>query len=403
MASKKSPATRKKAKKAKAKKTPAKAKAKAKTLSRGDKLKAALAGDSSAVLLSDQGELWSKPGYYLGTRSLALDRALGIPGYPAGRMVEIFGPPASGKTTLLDVALAETQARGGLGILVDSEHARDLAHMARLGVVLPPPGEDPLAAALHAIENGGPIPLIIVQARTIEEVIDKLNYWSVGGREIMGPGVPVTVGWDSVAGTPTNEELAATSAADKFRASAAKVLKFGMRTSVQNIAESQTVLIVTNQPYAKMAGGYGKGAAEVETYGGDGIKFHASIRIALKPGAKVKARGAADDDWMSDPVGQVSYAQIIKNKMAPPWRRAVVPIMYAHGIDNGWSIWHDCAGKGVTPPANAPIVQNGSWYAVRDELGEYPSWQGRHWGLNELIAEDPELYGRLVEAYQAMG
>ena len=399
---KKTPAKR--TAKAKAKSTPAKKAATGKAVSRADKLRAALAGDQDAVLLSNQGALWSKPGYYIGSRSIAIDRAMGIPGYPAGRMVEIFGPPSSGKTTLVDSAIAECQARGGLAILIDSEHARDLGYMQHLGVVLPPDDQDPLEAALHAIENDLPIPVIIVQCRTIEDVIDKANYWSVAARDIMGPDVPVLLAWDSVAGTPTNEESAASTAADKFRASAAKVLKFGMRTTIQNIAQSQTVFICTNQPYASMKAGYG--AAERETYGGDGIKFHSSLRIDLLATTKIKARGVADDDWQANPIGQVVNAKFIKNKMAAPHRRSRFALIYdetyGRGIDNGWSLWHDSCGKDVTPPPNAPIKQNGSWYSIDPRFGEFPSWQGKHWGLNELLAENPGLYAQLVAAYMAM-
>ncbi len=97
-------------------------------------------------------------------------------------------------------------------------------------------------------------------------------------------------------------------------------------------------------------------------------------------------------------------AEIAKNKLAPPLHRRRLFILYGHGVDNGWSLWHDLGGGKDAKVDDGAIVQSGTWYGINDRLGVYPKWQGGHWGLNELIADlgdDNTLWDALLEEYGA--
>lgn len=329
-------------------------------------------GDAQTLLgAGSLDELWSKPRHYLSTRSVALDAIIGGLGVPSGRLTEIYGAEAAGKSTIVDQLIAETQSRGGLAALADTEHARDLSYMQRLGV------------------NLERMPSI--QAHSIESVFEHLRYWAVKGREALGPDVPMLYVWDSVAGTPTRAEMNA-SVDQKFQAEAAKVIKQQFRAVTQIIAEHQVAFVVTNQVYKKMGNFFGP---EDETYGGGGIKYHATLRIGLRYAGQVKPRGAAAEDRVPQ-IGQLVEAKVTKNKIAPPNRWRKFGIIYGYGVDNTWSLFTDLQGNG--------IVQNGSWFSLTDEVQDaagikVPSWQGGHFGLADIMREHPALYAKLLTLY----
>jgi len=419
------PAKRTAAKKAPAKKAPSKKNtakkkttAKKKELTVEEQLQQAVDGDeASAIASSGTDILWSKPKYWISTRNVALDKRLGGRGLPGGRLIEAFGPESSGKSTLVDQCIAEVQAREGLAVLIDSEHVRDPGYMAVLGVDrgvkcphCPPPDDDAEIRTIWVGDGkrqckdckkqfpGVKIPLIVAQVNYIEQVFDKLHYWCAQGRQIAGDAeVPVLVVWDSVAGTPTKEEYEAGSLDDKFRASAAKVIKQGMRRACQIMARTGVTTVVTNQVYA----GMNRFGNDKITYGGDGIRYHATIRIDMLVVGQLKPRGAKPEDKVP-PVGQLVSAMIVKNKIAPPMQRARFAIVFGQGVDNGYAIWYDNCGPQVKPPPNAFIHASGSWYRLDESMGDYAAWQGAHWGLNEMVRGHPKLWKKLTTAYEAL-
>lgn len=337
-------------------------------------VKGAPSGGDAQTLLGAESldDLWSKPRHYISTRCAGLDAIIGGLGVPTGRLTEFYGPEGSGKSTLVDQLIAETQTRGGLGCLADTEHARDLTYMSRLGV---------------NIER-----MPSIQAHSIESVFEHLRYWAVKGREALGPDVPMLYVWDSVAGTPTRAEMAA-SVDQKFQAEAAKVIKQQFRAVTQIIAEHQVAFVVTNQVYKKMGNFYGP---EDETYGGSGIKYHATIRVGLRYAGQVKPRGASKEDRVPQ-IGMLVEAKVTKNKIAPPNRWRQYAIIYGYGVDNTWSLFTDLQAHGV-------IVANGSWYSLAQETQDAakiktPAWQGGHFGLADLIREHPPLYPVLLSKY----
>jgi recombination protein RecA len=339
--------------------------------------------DGAQTLLSIESldDLWSKPRHFISTRSVAIDALIGGLGIPTGRITEIYGSEGLGKSTILDQIIAETQARGGLACLADTEHTRDLAYQGRLGVI-------------HER-------MPKIQARSIESVFEHLRYWAVKGREMFGPDVPLLYGWDSVAGTPTEAELAADLKGEAaFGASGAKVIKCKFRAMSQVISEYQIGFVMTNQVYKKIGDFYGP---EDETYGGGGPKFHSSIRLALSGRGWIRPRGSTKEDKVP-PIGALLEVKTTKNKFTPPNRWKKVGMMFGYGIDNGWSLFTDL--QDVLYTDGSPIiVPNGSWFGVNQtilsEMGIKASqWQGAHFGLNDLLAQHPPLYGRLCELYK---
>lgn len=341
-------------------------------------------GRSHTVMLSDdEAVLWSAPRYYISTRSLALDKIIGAPGIPSGRFTEIYGPNSVGKTTILLHLIADCQAKGGVAVLIESEHALDLRRAADFGV--------DVKKIIHC------------QCSTIEDVFHHVTHFSVELRKIYGDKVPILIGWDSIAGTPTMAEMEAKVGQD-FRAVAARIIKGQFRRATQIVAQQQTCFVATNQVYKTMSGsGYSEGH---DTYGGDGPKYHASIRLDLFPLQFIYPRGTSKEDKGIPPVGRVVSVRVAKNKIAAPHRQRKIAIMYdATGIDNAWSIWNDFAGETALPCENPAIEVNGSWYSLADDLGEdAPSWQGNFWGLRDLIGGGarPELWNKLVDRYNKL-
>jgi len=340
-------------------------------------LVASAPSDDVQTLLGADGldDLWSKPRHYISTRNPAMDAIIGGPGpgIPTGRLTEIYGPEASSKTTTVGHIIAETQARGGLAVLADTEHALSLDYMTALGV------------------DTKRMPHI--QCHSIEDVFEQLRHWAVKGRAALGPDVPMLFAWDSVAGTPTRAEMAA-SVDQKFQAEAAKVIKQQLRAVTQIIAEHQVAFIVTNQVYKKMGNFYGP---EDETYGGGGIKYHATLRIGLRYSGQVKPRGASKEDRVPQ-IGQLVEAKITKNKIGPPNRWRKYAVIYGHGVDQTWSLFEDLQG-----PAGV-IGQSGSWFSLSEEVQDavkikVPSWQGGHFGLADIVREHPAIFQKLLALY----
>lgn len=365
--SKKAPVT----KGAPAKKAKKKAPAKQSRLSRLKELASTNTVEGTESFLFDPEKLWSKVSGYVSTGSVAMDAVLGHGGIPMGRVVEIFGLEGSGKSTVAHGLLAEAQKKGGIGILADVENAIDAKYMTKIGVNLDE--------------------LVMVQADTVETVFASLAEKAIKARELFPNGEPIVCVWDSLANTGTKAEIEAGDA-DKFRAEAAKVIRQKYRQHGPTFGRTQVCFVVINHLY-RLIGGKNKYDVEYETYGGGGTKQWATQRIELKVVAKLWARGWSRENY-SPPVGQIVQMRTIKNKVAPPFRSRNFAIRFGEGFDNVYSLWNDLQRTGV-------VQQSKSWFKLNPELfPDTKAWQGGHWGLVDLVYQQPDLFGKLIELYQ---
>ena len=228
------------------------------------------------------------------TGSITLDTALGINGLPKGRVVEIYGPESSGKTTLAIHAIAEVQKQGGIAAFIDAEHAFDRFYAENLGVDTenllisqPDNGEQALEITENLIRSGA-IDLIVV---------------------------------DSVAGATTAVEVEADYSKDGWATSKAIILSKAMRKVTQMVGRQRIALIFTNQLRQKLGVMFGD---PWTTSGGKAIGFHASCRLRLKSMGQIKAKVNGVDET----IGIKAQAQVVKNRMGPPLRKAEFEIYF---------------------------------------------------------------------------
>ena len=280
------------------------------------------------------------------TGSLTLDIALGVGGYPKGRVVEIYGPESSGKTTLALHAIAEAQKAGGIAAFIDAEHAFDSYYAQKLGIDIgnllisqPDNGEQALEIADSLIRSGA-IDIVVI---------------------------------DSVAALTPKAEIEGDMGESKMGLQA-RLMSQALRKLTSSIAKTKTVCIFINQLRDKIGVVYGNPET---TTGGNALKFYASVRIDIRKGTAIK-----DGDEMQ---GNLTKVKVVKNKVAPPFRRAEFDIMYGRGISRVGEIL-DLAVE------NDIIRKSGSWFSYGDKkLG-----QGRD-ATKELLANDAELQAE-VEA-----
>ena len=278
------------------------------------------------------------------TGSLALDAALGIGGVPKGRIIEIYGPESSGKTTLALHIVAEAQKRGGEVAFVDAEHALDPVYASAIGVDIdsmlvsqPDTGEQALEIT-DALVRSGAIDVVVV---------------------------------DSVAAlTPRAESEG--EMGDTFVGLQARLMSQALRKLAGNIAKTNCVVIFINQLRMKIGVMYGNPET---TTGGNALKFYASVRIDIRRIEAIKNG--------TEIVGNRTRAKIVKNKVAPPFKEAVFDIMYGEGI----SKW----GELVDIAAQLDIIQkSGSWFSIGDErIG-----QGRD-NAKKYLMDNPEIAERV--------
>ena len=280
------------------------------------------------------------------TGSLALDAALGIGGVPKGRIIEIYGPESSGKTTLALHIIAEAQKQGGEVAFVDAEHALDPVYAAALGV---------------DIEN-----MLIAQPDTGEQALEITD-------GLVRSGAVDVVVVDSVAALTPRAEIEG-EMGDTFVGLQARLMSQALRKLAGTISKTNCVVIFINQLRMKIGVMYGNPET---TTGGNALKFYSSVRLdvrrveAIKEGANV--------------VGNKTRVKVVKNKVAPPFREAYFDIMYGMGI----SKW----GELVDMAVQMDIVQkSGSWFS----MGEDRIGQGKDSVKNYLIA-NPDVAER-VEA-----
>jgi recombination protein RecA len=268
--------------------------------------------------------------------SLGIDIALGIGGYPKGRIIEIYGNESSGKTTLALHAIAEAQKKGGVCVFIDAEHALDPSYAKKLGVNIdelvvsqPDSGEQALEIADTLVRSGGVDVLVI----------------------------------DSVAALTPRAELEG-EMGDSHMGLQARLMSQALRKLTSSVSKFNTLIIFINQIRMKIGIAYGNPET---TTGGNALKFYASVRIEIRRSTQIK-----DGEIVT---GNTTIVKVVKNKMAPPFRVAEFDIMYGVGISRASEI--------VDLGVKANIIDKaGSWFAYKDEkLG-----QGKEKAKEFLIA-----------------
>lgn len=278
------------------------------------------------------------------TGSLALDAALGIGGVPKGRIIEIYGPESSGKTTLALHIVAEAQKKGGEVAFVDAEHALDPTYAAAIGV---------------DIDS-----MLVSQPDTGEQALEITD-------ALVRSGAVDVVVVDSVAALTPRAEIEG-EMGDTFVGLQARLMSQALRKLAGNIAKTNCVVIFINQLRMKIGVMYGNPET---TTGGNALKFYASVRIDIRRIEAIKNG--------TEIIGNRTRAKIVKNKVAPPFKEAVFDIMYGEGI----SKW----GELVDMAVQLDIIQkSGSWFSI----GEERIGQGRD-NARKYLMENPETAQRI--------
>ncbi|KAF0490931.1 recombinase RecA [Pediococcus acidilactici] len=285
--------------------------------------------------------------------SLALDDALGVGGYPKGRIVEIYGPESSGKTTVALHAVAEVQKRGGTAAYIDAENAMDPAYATNLGVNIddlllsqPDTGEEGLAIA-DALVSSGAIDLVVI---------------------------------DSVAALVPRAEIDG-EMGDAHVGLQARMMSQALRKLSGSINKTKTIALFINQIREKVGIMFGNPET---TPGGRALKFYATIRLEVRRAEQIKDG--------SDVIGNRVKIKVVKNKVAPPFKRAEVDIMYGEGISQ--------TGEMIDMAVEKDIVgKSGSWYSY----GEERIGQGRE-NAKKYMEDHPDVRAEvLVKVREAYG
>lgn len=278
--------------------------------------------------------------------SIALDNALGVGGYPRGRIIEIYGPESSGKTTLAIHAIAEAQKAGGIAAIIDAEHAFDRFYAENLGV---------------DVDN-----LLISQPDNGEQALE------IAEQLIRSAAIDILV-VDSVAAlTPKNEiegEMG-----DRNVGLQARLMSQAMRKLTASISRTNTTCIFINQLREKI--GVMFGPAETTT-GGNALKFYASVRL------DIRSRNPIKDG--EDVLGKRAYIKVVKNKVAPPFKRAEFDIMFGEGISRSGEILDLGVEHNI-------IAKSGSWFSYDGQKLA----QGRD-AAKRMLADNPELAEEIAE------
>lgn len=294
-------------------------------------------GKGTIMKMGDQPE-WEVS--TISTGSIALDNALGIGGYPRGRVIEIYGPESSGKTTLAIHAIAQAQKNGGIAAIIDAEHAFDRVYAKNLGVNVetllisqPDNGEQALEVADNLIRSGA-IDIIVI---------------------------------DSVAALTPKAEIEGEMGDSKMGLQA-RLMSQALRKLTANIAKTNTCCIFINQLREKIGVMFGNPET---TTGGNALKFYASVRIDVRKVTQLKDGEEA--------TGNRTRAKIVKNKMAPPFRKAEFDIVFGEGISK--------IGEIIDLGVEFDVIKkSGSWFSYN----ESKLAQGRE-AVKQVLHDNPEL------------
>lgn len=250
---------------------------------------------------------------FISTQCFPLDRALGRPGIPCGRLTVVQGPEASGKTTVVTHIMAECQRRGGLAVYLDAEYAFDAERAARLGLY----DEDTLPAGSDLL------PVVIVHPEHVEDAFAKITEIVDRLAELQDDLLSVVV-WDSIAGTPTKAELEG-SLDDTQPGIHARRISAALRRLAHPVAQRRVALVFVNQ-LKEVIGGFGFGGPHYTSIAARPLGYHATVRIQTEQVGVVgkKAESSAI----------MCRARITKNKLAPPFREAEFILNYETGIDD---------------------------------------------------------------------
>lgn len=278
---------------------------------------------------------------FIPTGSIGLDKALGVGGVPRGRVIEIYGQEASGKTTLALHMIAETQKLGGVAAFIDAEHALDVQYASHLGVNTrdllvsqPDYGEQALEIA-EALVRSGAVDMIVVDS--VAALVPKA--------EVEGEMGEPQVGLQ------------------------ARLMSQALRKLTSIVSKSKTVLVFINQTRMKIGVFYGNPET---TTGGNALKFYASVRLEVRRIAPIK-QGEKQ-------VGARTKVKVVKNKVAPPFLEAEFDIIYGRGISKGSELLDLLVNSGA-------IKKSGSWYSYKDkQIG-----QGREEAIRFVMEHEPEF------------
>ena len=289
----------------------------------------------------------------ISTGSLGLDIALGVGGLPRGRVIEIFGPESSGKTTLTLHVIAEAQKAGGTAAFIDAEHALDLTYAKKLGVQV----DDLLVSQPDTGEQALEIAETLVRSGAIDVIVV-----------------------DSVAALVPRAEIEG-EMGDAHMGLQARLMSQALRKLTAAISKSQTTLIFINQIRMKIGVMFGNPET---TTGGNALKFYASVRLDVRRIAAIKER--------EEVVGNRTRVKVVKNKCAPPFRQAEFDILYNEGVSVEGDVLDLASEAGIVEKA-------GSWYSYAGErIG-----QGRE-AARKFLKDNPETMARIAQAvYEAKG
>ena len=280
----------------------------------------------------------------ISTGSIGLDAALGIGGFPRGRVIEIYGPEASGKTTLAIHAIAEAQKNGGIAAIIDAEHTFDRFYAEKLGV---------------DVEN-----LLISQPDNGEQALEITD-------NLIRSGALDIIVIDSVAALTPKAEIEGEMGDSKMGLQA-RLMSQALRKLTANISRTNTSCVFINQLREKIGVMFGNPET---TTGGNALKFYASVRVDIRKTNQIKEG--------EEVVGNRTRVKIVKNKLAPPFRKADFDILYGEGISQ--------LGEIVDLGTDFNIIKkSGSWFSY----GETRIGQGRE-AVKQILKDNPELYDEL--------
>jgi len=273
----------------------------------------------------------------ISTGSIGLDAALGIGGFPRGRVIEIYGPEASGKTTLAIHAIAEAQKNGGIAAIIDAEHTFDRIYVENLLISQPDNGEQALEITDNLIRSGA-LDIVVI---------------------------------DSVAALTPKAEIEG-EMGDSRMGLQARLMSQALRKLTANISKTNTSCVFINQLREKIGVMFGNPET---TTGGNALKFYASVRVDIRRISQLKEG--------DEVIGNRTRVKIVKNKLAPPFKKADFDILYGEGISQ--------LGEIIDLGTDFNIIKkSGSWFSY----GETRIGQGRD-AVKQILRDNPELYDEL--------